>query len=65
MSALFCALRLVCVLGFLCVAGCTSSSLDCPHTAGVSCQSLEQINRRIDAGSLPLLALSAQKGRLC
>jgi hypothetical protein len=34
-----------------------NSSFDCPHSAGISCQSLEQINRRIDAGTLPLLAL--------
>lgn len=65
MNPLFCVLRLLFVLEFLYLGGCTSSSLDCPHTIGVSCQSLESINRRIDAGSLPLLALSVQGVRLC
>lgn len=37
------------------LTACTSR-FDCPHTAGVFCQSLDQINRRIDAGELPLFA---------
>lgn len=37
------------------LTACTSS-FDCSHSAGVSCQSLDQINRRIDVGELPLFA---------
>ena len=47
---------ILCASMLLC--SCAPSHFDCPLMGGVSCQSLEQINTRIDAGSLPLFALA-------
>ena len=52
----FISLLLFCGTSLL--SSCAPSHFDCPLVSGISCQSLEQINTRIDAGSLPLLALA-------
>ncbi len=49
------------------LTACSSltSSFDCPRSAAVSCQSLDQINHRIDIGELPLLAMQKKVEHLC
>jgi hypothetical protein len=68
MIDIVCLLNMLLVLAVLTACSNLTSSFDCPRAAGVSCQSLDQINQRIDAGELPLLAaltLTSQEHRAC